>query len=205
MTTLFAGLAWQARQRFGIKAHYLHIDTTSLSVSGEYASKEEGDPVPLAITYGYSRDHRQDLKQWMLALATTHDEDVPVFLRPLDGNSSDKVSLSATVKEVMKQLREELPEGQEQQIAVFDSGGYSETNVKSYNQVNMLWITRVPETSTAAKTALEEEYEQWQPLADGSGDYVVRSMDLSQGKERWITSCDLTHACMPQRSRWTKR
>ena len=186
MTTLFAGLAWQARQRFGIKAHYLHIDTTSLSVSGEYASKEEGDPVPLAITYGYSRDHRQDLKQWMLALATTHDEDVPVFLRPLDGNSSDKVSLSATVKEVMKHLREELPEGQEQQIAVFDSGGYSETNVKSYNQVNMLWITRVPETSTAAKTALEEEYEQRQPLADGSGDYVVRSMDLSQGKERWI-------------------
>jgi aminoglycoside phosphotransferase (APT) family kinase protein len=122
----------------------------------------------------------------MRALATTHDEDVPVFLRPLDGNSSDKVSLSATVKEVMKQLREELPEGQEQQIAVFDSGGYSETNVKSYNQVNMLWITRVPETSTAAKTALEEEYEQWQPLADGSRDSVGRSMDLSQGKERWI-------------------
>src|SRR5947209_3661204 len=138
VTTLFAGLALQARQRFGIQAHYLHIDTTSLSVSGEYAAKEEGDPVPLAITYGYSRDHRQDLKQWMLALATTHDEDVPVFLRPLDGNSSDKVSLSATVKEVMKQLRAELHEGQEQQIAVFDSGGYSETNVKSYNQVNRL-------------------------------------------------------------------
>jgi transposase len=186
VTTLFAGLASQARQRFDIKAQYLHVDTTSFSVSGEYANKEEGDPVPIAITYGYSRDHREDLKQWMLALATTHDGDVPIFLRPLDGNSSDKEHLSAAVKEVMTQLREQLPQEQEQRIVVFDSGGYSEANMKSYNQAKIRCITRVPETSTAAKTALEQEYEQWQPFSDGSGDYVARTMDLPQGKERWI-------------------
>jgi len=55
---------------------------------------------------------------------------VPVFLRPLDGNSSDKEHLSAAVKAVMKQLREHLLEAQEQQIVVFDSGGYSEANMK---------------------------------------------------------------------------
>ena len=54
VTTLFAGLALQARQRFDIKAQYLHVDTTSFSVSGEYENCEEGDPVPIAITYGYS-------------------------------------------------------------------------------------------------------------------------------------------------------
>jgi transposase len=70
VTTLFAGLALQARQRFEVQAHHLHIDTTSFSVNGDYATKEEGAPVPLAITYGYSRDHRDDLKQWMLA--TSH-------------------------------------------------------------------------------------------------------------------------------------
>src|SRR5947209_5065640 len=186
VTTLFAGLALQARRRFGIAAQHLHIDTTSFSVSGDYATKEEGDPVPIAITYGYSRDHREDLKQWMLALASTHDGDIPIFLRPLDGNSSDKEHLSAAVKEVMRQLREHLPEEQEQRIAVFDSGGYSETNMKSYNEANIWWISRVPETSTAAKTALEEEYEDWHPLSDGSGDSVVRTMALPQGKERWI-------------------
>ncbi len=142
--------------------------------------------MPVAITYGYSRDHRADLKQWMLALATTHDGDVPTFLRPLDGNSSDKEHLSAAVKEVMTQLRDQLPEEQEQRIAVFDSGGYSEANMKSYNEAKIDWISRVPETSTAAKTALEEEYEDWHPLSDGSGDYVVRTMALPQGKERWI-------------------
>src|SRR5712692_4477489 len=186
VTTLFAGLALQARRRFGIQAQHLHIDTTSFSVSGDYATKEEGEPVALAITYGYSRDHREDLKQWMLALATTHDGDIPIFLRPLNGNSSDKEHLSAAVQEVMTQLREHLPEEHEQRIAVFDSGGYSQANMKSYNDANIWWISRVPETSTAAKSALEEVDEQWQPLSDGSGDYVVRTMDLPQGKERWV-------------------
>ena len=186
VTTLFAGLALQARRRFGIQAHHLHIDTTSFSVSGDYATKEEGDPVPIAITYGYSRDHREDLKQWMLALATTHDGDVPIFLRPLDGNSSDKEHLSAAVKEVMRQLREQVPEEQEERIAVFDSGGYSQANMKSYNDAKIWWISRVPETSTAAKTTLEDVDEQWQALSDGSGDSVERTMDLPQGKERWV-------------------
>jgi transposase len=81
VTTLFAGLALQARRRFGIQAQRLHIDTTSFSLSGDYANQEEGDPVALAITYGYSRDHREDLKPWMLALATTHDGDLPIASR----------------------------------------------------------------------------------------------------------------------------
>src|SRR4051794_4829933 len=86
----------------------------------------------------------------------------------------------------MAQLREQVPEEQEQRIAVFDSGGYSQANMKSYNDANIWWISRVPETSTAAKTALEDLDEQWEPLSDGSGDYVVRIMELPQGKERWV-------------------
>jgi transposase len=66
--------------------------------------------------------------------------------------------------------------------------------MKSYNEANIWWISRVPETSTAAKSALEEVEEQWQPLSDGSGDYVVRIMDLPQGKERWVIV--RTHAQM---------
>jgi transposase len=89
-TKLFAGIASQARQVFGISARQVHVDTTSFSVSGAYNSAGERVQEPgqsaegmeaetalIAITYGYSRDHREDLKQWMLALATTHDGDVP--------------------------------------------------------------------------------------------------------------------------------
>ncbi len=68
LTKLFAGIASRARQIFGIKTEQVHVDTTSFSVSGEYAQdeKSEGTAV-IAITYGSSRDHRADLKQWMLA------------------------------------------------------------------------------------------------------------------------------------------
>jgi transposase len=48
-----------------------------------------------------------------------------------DGNSSDKESIHALVSAVMTQLRQTLPEEQEERIVVFDSGGYSEANVKS--------------------------------------------------------------------------
>ena len=193
-TTLFAGLALQVRQRFGIKAKQVHIDTTSFSVSGEYLVEEksnkenqpEEDAIPIAITYGYSRDHRADLKQWMLGLVTTHDGDIPIFLRPLDGNSSDKKSISAIITEIMEQLRHNLPEEQEEHLAVFDSGGYSQENMKRYNEAKIRWISRVPETSVAAKTVLQEEATEWQTLSDSSGQYRTCIVDLPQGKERWI-------------------
>ncbi len=193
-TTLFAGLALQARRRFGIKAQQVHIDTTSFSVNGEYLAEgrtneegnEEEEVVPITITYGYSRDHRADLKQWMLGLVTSHDGDLPIFMRPLDGNSSDKESISAMVTAVMTQLRETLKEEQEERLAVFDSGGYSEANMKRYNEAKIKWISRVPETSTEAKTAVEEDPTEWQALSDGSGQYRTCLRDLPQGKERWV-------------------
>src|SRR5437660_8964106 len=101
LTKLFAEIASRARQIFGVKAKQIHVDTTSFAVSGEYLREADesgsAEAAVIAITYGYSRDHREDLKQWMLALATTHDGDIPLFMQPLDGNSSDKVSLLATI------------------------------------------------------------------------------------------------------------
>ena len=39
-TTLFAGIAAQARRVFGIRARQVHVDTTSFSVSGAYVPEE---------------------------------------------------------------------------------------------------------------------------------------------------------------------
>lgn len=109
-TTLLAGIARQARQRFGVAARQVHVDTTSFAVSGEYAvedEEEDEDAQVVAVTYGYSRDHRDDLKQWMLALATTRQGDIPLYLHALDGNASDKVSLVAAVEALGGQLHGE--------------------------------------------------------------------------------------------------
>ena len=55
-----------------------------------------------------------------------------------------------------------------------------------YNQAGLEWISRVPETSTEAKAAIQEETADWHPLSDESGQYRVCIMDLPQGKERWV-------------------
>ena len=195
-TKLFAGIASQARQVFGISAHQVHVDTTSFSVSGAYNSAGERVQEPdtsaealeaetalIAITYGYSRDHREDLKQWMIALATTHDGDVPLFLQPLDGNSSDKISLLAAVMAIQKQLREA---NAEPGIYVADSGVYSESNMRQLNEAGVKWVSRVPETSKEAKAVLQEGSEQWQTTEDGSMQWYSRVMSLPQGTERWL-------------------
>src|SRR2546425_616059 len=78
-TKLFAGIASRARQIFGIKAQQIHVDTTSFSVSGEYAgaasrakepgkAEEAGGPEAglIDIIYVYSRDYRDGTKQDIL-------------------------------------------------------------------------------------------------------------------------------------------
>lgn len=195
-TKLFAGIASRARQVFGISAHQVHVDTTSFSVSGAYSSAGEWVEEPdktaeameaqtalIAITYGYSRDHREDLKQWMLALASTHDGDVPLFLQPLDGNSSDKVSLLAAVMAIQKQLREA---DAEPSVYVADNGIYSEANMRQLNAAGVKWVSRVSETSTEAKTVLQEGSQDWQRSEDGSIQWYRRVMALPQGSERWV-------------------
>jgi len=195
-TKLFAGIASRARQVFGISAHQVHVDTTSFSVSGAYSSAgervekpgtsaeaREAETALIAITYGYSRDHREDLKQWMLALATTHDGDVPLFLQPLDGNNSDKVSLLAAVLAIQKQLREA---NAEPSVYVADNGIYSEANMRQLNAAGVKWVSRVSETSTEAKTVLQEGSQDWQRSEDGSNQWYSRVMALPQRSERWV-------------------
>lgn len=199
-TRLFAGIARQARQIFGVKAEQVHVDTTSFSVSGEYrvaarkqepeeAAEQEELAAPeaalIAITYGYSRDHREDLKQWMLALATTHDGDVPLFLRPLDGNSSDKATLLAAVTALQDQLCEAE---EEPSVYVADNGIYSESNMRQLNEAGVKWISRVSETLTLAQTILRESPapDEWQRSEDGSRQWFRRALELPQGTERWV-------------------
>ena len=78
----------------------VHRDSTSFSVEGAYAVEEEGEETSgmlIRITYGYSRDHRTDLSQWQLSLATT-TSGVPLGLQLLDGNASDRATLARAAR-----------------------------------------------------------------------------------------------------------
>src|SRR5690242_12894605 len=203
VTTLFAGLALRARQTFGVTAERLHADTTSFSVHGHYAAtspqaeslakktkekmalSEAADqdlPTIIHVTYGYSRDHREDLKQWMLALITSGDG-VPQFLRPLDGQASDKRSLLEAIMTLTEQLKAsgELPG-----VYVADSGLYCVDNMTALNAAGVPWTSRVPETMAAAQAMVREEPAAWQIDAAGTRQWWSRLVHLPQGRERWI-------------------
>jgi transposase len=186
VTRLFAGLARQAREKLSITSRLVHVDTTSFAVSGAYEAEPEAE-VAISITYGYSRDHCADLKQWMMALATTQGSDLPLFLRPLDGNTSDQVSLVATVEALQEQLR--APENEESSIYVEDLGVYSQANIKRLNAAEILWVSRVPETSVPAREELAKALrtqQNWQASADGELRWCSCRVELPRGPERWV-------------------
>ena len=226
LTTLFAGIARRAWQRFGIRARQVHVDTTSFSVSGTYVSGAEGaanqgedqgedDAHLIAVTYGYSRDHREDLKQWMLALATTRQGDVPLYLQTLDGNASDKISLVAAVEALADQLQG-TPEADPEAAPIFvaDSGLYSAANVARLAQAGVRWISRVPETSQEAKqaaaTAATLPAADWQ----GEGGRWWRGAAEAPDGQRWVVGrttqgeqrarATLTRQAEQARARWEK-
>jgi transposase len=77
---------------FGVRFDELHNDSTSIRFAGQYREARgrslRGRRAPW-ITYGYSKDHRPDLKQLLFILTTTTDGGVPVQFRCEDGNRSD--------------------------------------------------------------------------------------------------------------------
>lgn len=83
------------RKRFSLAFEEVHNDSTSVRLCGQYAQSRgqslRGKRAPW-ITYGYSKDHRPDLKQLLFILTTSSDGGVPVQFRSGDGNASDAKS-----------------------------------------------------------------------------------------------------------------
>ncbi len=82
-------------KRFAVQLEQLHNDSTSIAFCGQYRhqypSGRSGKQAP-AITYGYSKDHRPDLKQLLFILTTDADGGVPVQFRTADGNTNDSIT-----------------------------------------------------------------------------------------------------------------
>ena len=69
----------------------------------------DSDEHAIAMTYGYSKDHRPDLKQAVLELMVSQDGGVPLLSKSWDGNTSDIAGLSRTGAGAAGDLAE-LPE-----------------------------------------------------------------------------------------------
>jgi transposase len=128
----------------------LHLDSSSFHVHGDYetdAPDETGaEPGLITITHGYSRDHRPDLKQFILDLMCSGDGDIPLYLRVADGNEVDSAMFGTLIANFQKQWQIDA-------LFVADAALYTEKNLQM--MASLRWASRVPASLTAAKELLE--------------------------------------------------
>ncbi len=148
VTEVFYQVASHALQVYGIRSRFVHLDSSSFHLNGAY-DPDEPERETISITYGYSKDHRPDLKQVVLQLITHHKSALPTWLEVLSGNSNDKKTFKDTIKAYCKQLSAD-----EQAYVVMDSAGYTEDTLKEAKDI--FWVMRVPETLAQAKQLVKE-------------------------------------------------
>jgi transposase len=113
-------------------------------VDGKYENCESGG---IEITYGYSRDHRPDLKQFMMNLICVGDGDIPVLMEIASGNQSDKVRFAQLFQDFRQQWTFDG-------LCVADGALYSADNLNA--MIGLRWLTRVPLSIKAAATLVDE-------------------------------------------------
>jgi transposase len=148
---LFTACAVRAAAQFGLERRYVHFDTTSRSVWGDYQFAEEQD-IPFQVTYGYSKDKRPDLKQFVLSTLCV-DRAVPIWGKPEDGNASDKTLNTRLLSEIAQLLaRYGVQPGA--YIYIADAALVTEDNLAALRDT--LFITRFPATYSECGRVIAE-------------------------------------------------
>ena len=146
LTEIFIRVALSVADRFGVKMDSFHLDSSSFHVHGDYGTGTDDEASAqlglITITYGYSREHRPDLKQFILDLMWSGDGDMPLYLRVAHGNKVDSAMFGTLMADLHKQWQIDA-------LFVADAALYTEDNLQMI--VSFRWVSRVTGTLTAAK------------------------------------------------------
>jgi transposase len=165
LDTVFFIIALKAAKKFGVSLSSSHLDASSMHVHGQYNTNlpevifenqptentqetEEiavKSPKEITITYGYSRDHRPDLKQFIIELICSGDGDIPIFLKLASGNQADSSCFGKIAVEYQKQL-------EVNSLIVADCALYTESNLKLMSDLR--WLCRVPLSIKAGQSLI---------------------------------------------------
>jgi len=93
--TLLTQIVVAATGKFGVRLDELHNDSTTVKFTGQYRMAKgrslRGKRAPW-ITFGFSKDHRPDLRQLLFVMTTSADGGLPVQFRCGDGSTNDSVT-----------------------------------------------------------------------------------------------------------------
>jgi len=175
---LVLAVARHVVQEFGVSLDELHNDSTTVSFYGAYSEAAEerrlfGRPT-LAITFGYNKDHRPDLKQLLFILTVTEDGGVPLHFRAASGNVVDDQTHRDTW-DVLCQLT-----GRRDFLYVADCKLATSENMAYLHQRQGRFVTVLPRTRNedgAFRALVQQDQVTWRPLwtkTDDEGNVLDR-------------------------------
>jgi transposase len=208
LDTVFLAVSLNTVEIYQISLLSSHLDSTSFHVDGEYEyslpevifknqkesgslekeNEEKKSHQAINLTYGYSRDHRPDLKQFITQLICSGDGDIPIYIKAVSGNEVDSKKFGEIAVEYQKRI-------QVNSLIVADSALYTESNIKLMSSLK--WLTRVPLTIKLAKSLVmslaESELAQREIRAAlKSLNYTVKNQlgkAINNPTMRWIFQC----------------
>ena len=161
---------------FGAECQILLYDLTSTYFEGEAEGVE-------SAARGYSRDHRPDTLQVIVALVVT-PEGFPVAYEVFDGDTADVTTLEEIVDKIENKY------GMRGRVWVFDRGIVSEDNLQDLRQRGAYYLVGTPRRKLAdfERELLEGD---WQEIAGKPG---VRVQLLLEGGETFVLARSLQRA-----------
>jgi transposase len=153
---------------FGAEFDVLLYDLTSTYGEGAAANN------PM-VRRGYSRDHRPDCEQLVIALIV-NNEGFPFSYETFDGNRSDVSTMETILRMVERKY------GKARRIWVFDRGIVSEENLAAIRKRDGQYLTGTPRTQMKQFEAelLKEDWTQVRPEVE------IKKVSIPQGEETYI-------------------
>lgn len=167
-TKLERHLTGRYGELFRAEFDVLLYDLTSSYVEGA-AEKDS------MMRRGYSRDHRPDCKQVVIALIV-NGEGFPLSYETFDGNRGDVTTVEAVLRMVERKY------GKARRVWVFDRGVVSEENLQALRRRGAHYLVGTPRSKLKQfeKPLLEGGWEQVRP------DVEVKLVPTPQGEETYI-------------------
>src|SRR5277367_3757572 len=153
---------------FGAEFDVLLYDLTSTYVEGA----AEKNPL---VRRGYSRDHRPDCEQLVIALIV-NNEGFPFSYETFDGNRTDVSTMETILRMVERKY------GKARRIWVFDRGIVSEANLAAIRKRDGQYLTGTPRSQMKQFEAelLKEDWTQVRPEVE------IKKVAIPQGEETYI-------------------
>jgi transposase len=163
----------------GIDQRFNHLDTTSFSLTGDYVP--DSDEHAMAITHGYSKDHRPDVKQAVLELMVSQDGGVPLLSKSWDGNASD----TKVFQERAQTLMTTFKNSPSPRYVVADGKLYHKEHAA--NLKALPFITRIPNTLKVVSQVMRQALalDTWHDI-DAQRRYQCLELCHFGMEQRWL-------------------